>query len=288
MKNKLRNTIYFALLIFLGGSINAQDKKTEIIPKGELIKYTLESKVFEGTVRDFWIYLPSNYDNSVPAKLMIFQDGEYMIWGGLNPLSTLDSLIYLKEIPITICVFVNYGRFHNPSNPDQEERANRSYEYDTLDDKYARFLVDEIIPIIKKNYNIAPPPGNWAVVGHSSGGICAWTAAWHRPDLFSKVISLNGSFVNIRGGDKYPYLIRNTESKEIKVYLFGGENDFDSHFGNWFLANKQMAAALKFAGYQYKFVIGDGDHDIKNAAKIFPDALSWIWNEPEKSKEEKK
>ena len=130
----------------------------------------------------------------------------------------------------------------------------------------------------KSGDNLINSPAGRAICGHSSGGICAWTVAWERPDLFSKVISLNGSFVNIKGGDRYPYLIRNTDPKPIKIFFFTGENDGDSEHGNWFLANKQMAAALKYAGYAYKFEFGSGQHHIKYSKQIFPEALQWIWS----------
>lgn len=204
--------------------------------------------------------------------------------GGLNPLKTLDSLIYRNEIPVIIGVFINYGRFPNPQKPNEEERTNRSYEYDTLNDTYARFLEEEILSKIEKKYNFFKDPEQRAIAGHSSGAICAWTVAWQRPDLFRKVLSLNGSFVNISGGDRYPYMIWNAEPKPLKIFLFTGENDGDSKHGNWFLANRQMAAALKYAGYDFKFMYGKGSHHIKHAANIFPDALNWLWSDYEENK----
>jgi enterochelin esterase family protein len=261
-------------------SVAAQTVDNQVgIPKGDLYKQTFESKIYNGTVRDYWIYVPAQYDSSQAANVMIFQDGEHMIWGGLDPLRTLDELIYTGEIPVIISVFVNYGQFPKATKQENHARVNRSYEYDTLSDTYAWFLENEILPEIEKKYKLVTNPEGRAIVGHSSGAICAWTVAWERPDLFRKVISLNGSFVNIRGGDRYPYMIRNTDPKPIKIFLFTGEHDGDSEHGNWFLANQQMAAALKYAAYDFMFSYGDGQHHIKYAKAIFPVALRWIWGE---------
>jgi enterochelin esterase-like enzyme len=274
----------FAVWILLSFFVHTRTVDQEpVIPKGQLYKRTFESRIFTGTVRDYWIYVPAQYDSSIPANVMIFQDGEYMIWGGLEPITTLDQLIHNGEIPIVIGVFINYGYFPNSMKPEQDARMNRSFEYDTLNDTYAKFLDEEILPEVDKDYNLVTMPEGRAIVGHSSGAICAWTVAWERSDLFRKVISLNGSFVNIRGGDRYPYRIRNTDPKPIKILLFTGEHDADSEYGNWTLANEQMAAALKYAGYEYRFVIGEGNHDIKHAAKIFPEALRWIWSDYKKN-----
>ncbi len=282
MNNISLNIKCLIILILLSVFAKARmvDKKSDI-PKGQLHKYAFESKIFAGTVRDYWIYVPDQYDSSKSANVMIFQDGEYMIWGGLESIATLDQLIYNHEIPVTIGIFINYGNFPNPTKLEQDARVNRSYEYDTLNDRYARFLAEEIIPEVEREYNLVTSPEGRAIAGHSSGAICAWTVAWERPDLFGQVISLNGSFVNIRGGDRYPFMIRNSDPKPIKIFLFTGENDGDSKHGNWFLANKQMAAALKYAGYEYKFEFGNGDHHIKHAAEVFPDALRWLWNDYE-------
>ena len=113
----------------------------------------------------------------------------------------------------------------------------------------------------------------------SSGGICAWTVAWERPDQFGKVLSHIGSFTNIRGGHVYPALIRKTEPKPIRVFLQDGANDLNNRHGSWPLANLQMAQSLGFAGYDHRFVFGDGAHNGKHGGAILPDSLRWLWRD---------
>src|SRR5205807_10419370 len=162
---------------------------------------------------------------------------------------------------------------------DQQSRQNRSFKYHTLSNKYVTFLEKEILPEVAKNYKLREDAAGRAICGISSGGICAFTAAWERPDLFSKVLSHVGSFTNIRGGDVYPGLIRKTEKKPIRVFLQDGSGDLDNLHGNWPLANLQMANSLKFMGYDYKLVYGEGAHNGKQAGAILPDALRWLWRE---------
>src|SRR5690606_26071570 len=162
---------------------------------------------------------------------------------------------------------------------------NRSLEYDSLDDRYSRFLLTEILPEVAKNYNLSDQPAHRAICGMSSGGICAFTVAWHRPDAFGKVMSHVGSFTNNRGGHVYPSLIRKTERKPIRVYLQDGSNDLDNQFGNWPLANQQMAAALKYAKYDHRFEYGDGGHNGKHGGAMLPDAMRWLWSDVEAGRE---
>ncbi|MCB0611630.1 MAG: gluconolactonase, partial [Lewinella sp.] len=173
-------------------------------------------------------------------------------------------------MPVTIGIFINPGEIP-PAKSGQEPRKNRSFEYDTLSGDYAKFVIEEMIPEVAKTYRLTEQREGRAISGASSGGICAWTAAWERPDYFHKVSSHIGSFTNIRGGHVYPALIRKTEPKPIRVHLQEGSNDLDNLHGNWPLSNQQMAAALKFAGYDYQFVMGDGAHNRKHSGAIFPD-----------------
>jgi enterochelin esterase family protein len=249
------------------------------VPKGTLTKHQWkDSKIFEGTERDWWVYVPAQYNPKEPACLMVFQDG----WSYANPQGSyrapivLDNLIHKKELPVIIGVFVNPGNIP-ATQQGGKARSNRSFEYDTLSDQYVRFLEKEILPQVAKDYNLRQDAAGRAICGASSGGICAFTAAWERPDLFSKVLSHIGSFTNIRGGDVYPGLIRKTEKKPIRVFLQDGENDLDNQFGNWPLANRQMDAALKFAGYDHKLVMGDGRHSGKHGGSILPESLKWLW-----------
>jgi enterochelin esterase-like enzyme len=209
---------------------------------------------------------------------MVFQDGgNYASSNGQFRVPTVfDNLIQKKEMPVTIGIFLNPGEVP-AAQPGQKGRSNRSFEYDSLGDQYAKFLLEEILPEVEKKYKITKDPEGRAICGISSGGICAWTVAWERPDSFRKVLSHVGSFTNIRGGHVYPALIRKTEKKPIRVFLQDGANDLDNLHGNWPLANQEMAAALKFAGYDYKFEFGDGGHNGKHGGAILPDSLRWLW-----------
>ena len=252
-------------------------------PKGKVTKMPpWTSKIFEGTVRDWWVYVPAQYDPAKPASLMVFQDGGGYVnaKGDFRAPTVFDNLIAAKEMPVTIGVFIQPGDVPPAEGvKDAKPRHNRSFEYDTLSDQYARFLEKEILPEVAKDYNLSTDPKDRAICGISSGGICAFTAAWERPDLFGKVLSHVGSFTNIRGGDAYPGLIRKTEHKPIRVFLQDGSNDLDNMFGNWPLGAQSMASALAYAKYDYKFEFGTGHHSGKHGGAILPDSLRWLWRE---------
>jgi enterochelin esterase-like enzyme len=250
------------------------------VPQGRVEgPFVWKSRIFPDTVRQYWVYVPSQYDGTRPAALMVFQDGhkyvnveqEYRV-----PI-VFDNLIHKGEMPVTIGVFVNPGQRGDTLPADPWRADNRSAEYDSLSDQYARFLVDELLPEVGRTYNLSPDPALRAIGGASSGGIAAFTAAWERPDQFRKVISHIGSFTNIRGGHVYPALIRQGAVRPIRVFLQDGANDLDNQFGNWPLANQEMAAALKFRGYDYRFEFGDGAHTHKHGGALLPDALRWLW-----------
>jgi enterochelin esterase-like enzyme len=211
---------------------------------------------------------------------MVFQDGGNYVnpKGQFRVATVFDNLIHKGEMPVTIGIFLNPGVIP-ASKPNAEPRRNRSFEYDTLSDQYARFLLEEILPMVGEKYNLTDDPNMRAIGGISSGGICAFTVAWERPDAFRKVLSHVGSFTNIRGGHVYPALIRKTEPKPIRVFLQDGSGDLDNLHGNWPLANQEMAAALKFARYDYQFIFGDGGHNGKHGGAILPDSLRWLWRD---------
>ena len=260
------------------------------VPRGTVTKFTWnESKIFTNTVRDWWVYVPAQYNAAKPACVMVFQDGGgYQGTNGAWRVPVVfDNLIHKKEMPVTIAVMINPGDF--PLKPGEAPRkrpdgrpagaANRSFEYDSLGDRYARFLLEEILPEVAKKYNLATNAASRAICGSSSGGICAFTVAWERPNEFRKVYSTVGSFTDIRGGHVYPAVIRKTERKPIRVFLQDGSADLDNQAGNWPLANQQMAAALKFQGYDYKFEFGTEAHNSKHGAAILPDVLRWLWRD---------
>jgi enterochelin esterase-like enzyme len=248
------------------------------VPRGKVTKLHWKSKVFPDTERDWWIYVPAQYDGKTPACVMVFQDGGAYVGatGNFRAPIVFDNLIHKKQMPVTIGVFINPGKIPS-KQPKGEARDNRSFEYDTLSDQYATFLEKEILPEVGKSYKLRKDAAGRAACGISSGGICSFTVAWERPDLFSKVLSHIGSFTNIRGGDVYPGRIRKAEKKPIRVFLQETKGDLDNLFGNWPLANQQMAAALKYKGYEYKFEMGEGKHDSDHAGAILPESLKWLW-----------
>ncbi len=247
------------------------------VPKGKVTqmpKWT--SKIFEGTTRDWWVYVPAQYTPDKPACVMVFQDGQ----SPKNYMPVIfDNLIHKGDIPVMVGVFISPG-------VRADGRPNRAFEYDTLSDQYARFLLEEILPEVEKTVKLKHDAESRAITGISSGGIAAFTAAWQRPNEFHKVLSWVGSFTNIahgatfrEGGHNYPALIRKTPKKNIRVFLQDGENDLDNANGNWPLANKTMAKALEFAGYDYQFVMGNGFHNDKHGRAILPDSLRWLWRD---------
>lgn len=246
-------------------------------PKGAVKEMgEFKSNVFDGTARKWWIYVPAQYDGKESACVMVFQDGQG--YKDFVP-TAFDNLIASKEMPVTVGIFVEPGKFENG-------RSNRSFEYDTLSDQYARFLLEEILPEAEKHVKLRQDAAGRAVAGISSGGICAFTVAWQRPDQFSKVLSWVGSFTNIasgktlrEGGHNYPSLIRKTPMKPIRVFLQDGSNDLDNAHGNWPLANQQMAKALRYSGYDYQFVMGEGFHSNRHGRAILPDSLRWLWRD---------
>ncbi len=249
------------------------------VPKGKLTHQTpWESKIFPNTKREWWVYVPAQYKEDQPACVMVFQDGAG--YTGFVP-TVFDNLIAKGGDAR------DGRRIHQPRHgPRRRGRGQRSVEYDTLSDRYSRFLLEEILPEVEKTVKLRHDPDSRAIAGISSGGICAWTVAWEHPDEFRKVLSWVGSFTNIasgktrrEGGHNYEALIRKTPKKPIRVFLQDGANDLDNANGNWPLANQQMAKALAFSKYDYKFVVGQGFHSNQHGRAILPDSLRWLWRD---------
>ncbi len=250
------------------------------VPKGEVTKYTWESKIFAGTTRDYWVYVPKQYDPKQPACVMVFQDGfNYQNpTGAWHATIVMDNLIHKKDLPVIIGIFINPGTFA-AQGVKKKGGSNRSFEYDTLSPQYSTFLDKEILPEVGKKLTLRSDAAGRAISGFSSGAICAFTAAWERPDLFSKVMSQFGSYTNIRGGNRYPDIIRAAPNKDIRVFLQDGSNDLVNQFGSWYKANLQMEAALKFKNYDCKAVFGDGGHTANHGSSILPDSMRWLWRD---------
>lgn len=288
MNSRMLGVIFSLALLPASNLLAADDYKLgpdsmpqEGVPRGVVTKHRwTSSTAFPGTVRDYWIYVPKQYDAARPACVMVFQDGGSYVGtnGQFRVPVVFDNLIAKKEMPVTIGIFLNPGEVP-AAEPGQKPRSNRSFEYDSLGDLYSKFIIEEILPEVGKSYNLTRDPEGRAIGGISSGGICAWTVAWERPDQFRKVLSHVGSFTNIRGGHNCQALIRKTEKKPIRIFLQDGANDLDNLHGNWPLANQEMAASLKFKGYDYKFEFGTEGHNGRHGGAILPDSLRWLWRD---------
>jgi enterochelin esterase-like enzyme len=250
------------------------------VPKGELIKCRFDrSIIFPGTARDYWIYVPAQYKPDRPACVYVNQDG--IQW---KAPTVFDNLISSGEMPVTIGVFVTPGRVVAGDTSVARDRFNRSFEYDGLGDAYVRFLLTEILPDVELHHtgdgraiHLSQQGNDRAIGGSSSGAIAAFTAAWERPDAFSRVFSAIGTYVGLRGGERYPTLIRKTEPKAIRVFLQDGSNDLNIYGGDWWMANQTMERALTFAGYEVKHSYGEGGHNGAMGESVFADAMRWLW-----------
>ena len=280
------------VLLFCLSSVSAQttdnyqpgpDSKPQPgVPKGEVLKLSFDkSKIFPDTVRDYWVYVPAQYKPDKPACVFVMQDG--IRW---EAPTVFDNLLNKKEIPVTIGVFVSPGVVKTADANLALDRFNRSFEYDGLGDNYARFLLEELLPEVETKkttdgrvIRLSHDGNDRAIAGASSGAIAAFTAAWERPDAFSRVFSSIGTYVDLRGGMRYPTLIRKYEPKPIRVFLQDGSGDLNIYGGDWWMVNQLMERALIFAGYEVDHVWGDGGHTGKQATAIFPDAIRWLWKD---------
>ncbi len=247
------------------------------VPQGTVTEYgPMESHIFGGTLRGYWLYVPAQYvPNGTPVPLMVFQDGGMYLSPQAPVPTVFDNLIHTGEMPVAAALFVNPGTF-----PDRDGRfQNRIAEYHDRTDAYARFLRDEMLPLVAQHVHLSTEPGAHAIGGLSSGAVCAFNAAWHMPELFGKVLSHCGSFTNINGSHNTWAEIRQSERKPLRIYMQGSANDIDDVCGNWPLANQEVAAALRFRGYDYKLDWGRGFHSLAHGGATLPSALRWLWRE---------
>ncbi len=262
-------------------ALSADSYPIQGVPKGSVEgPFVFHSQIFPGTVRNYWVYVPATYHPEKRQCLLVVQDGI----GRANDWrlqTVMDNLIHKGEMPSTIGLFVDHG-IVPAANEEAQPRFNRSFEYDAMGDRYAKFLIDELLPQVAKKYNISADPNDRAIAGASSGGICAFNVAWERPDQFRRVSSTIGTFVGLRGGNEFPTLVRKTEVKPIRVFLQDGSDDLDIYAGGWWTANQSMLAALHWAGYDVKHVWGTGGHNGKQGAAVMPDAMRWLWRAYEK------
>ncbi len=285
--------LLFALLVFwqvIAFAQTPEEKYTEDpasveqvgVPKGEILKFEFaDSKIFPGTWREYWVYIPAQYTPDKPACVYVNQDG--IQW---KAPTVFDNLIHKKEMPVTIGIFVMHGRVKAANGETALDRFNRSYEYDGLGDNYVRFILEEILPEVEKKktsdgraIRLSKNGNDRAIGGSSSGAVCAFTAAWERPDAFSRVFSAIGTYVGLRGANEYPTLIRKYEPKPIRIYLQDGTNDLNIYAGDWWKSNELMERALIFSGYEVNHVWGEGGHNGKHGTAVFPDAMRWLWKD---------
>ena len=285
--------LFFLSFVFCQFSICAQTKSESYpvdsasleqpgVPKGEVLKFTYDqSKIYPGTWREYWVYVPAQYKGDQPACVYVNQDG--IQW---KAPTVFDNLIYRKEMPVTIGVFVSPGRVPADSGSNALHRYNRSFEYDGTNDAYARFILTEILPEVEKQktsdgraIKLSKNGNDRAIGGSSSGAVCAFTAAWEHPEAFSRVFSAIGTYIGLRGGDRYPVLVRKYEPKPIRVFLQDGTNDLNIYAGDWWKANEMMERSLTFAGYEVNHEWGEGAHNGNHGTAIFPKAMRWLWKD---------
>ncbi len=265
----------------------------EGVPKGVIHgPETLPCNVFPGTQHTYWVYVPAQYDPTVPASLMIYNDGQAFKQedGAIRAQNVMDNLIFRREIPVMIGVFINPGRTPEqpePSPKDWGDRAtNRPTEYNSLDDRYARVIIDELMPVLYAKYNISKDPKHHGIGGASSGAIAAFTVAWERPDQFHKVLSMVGSFTNIRGGHAYADKVRQEPVKPIRVFFQDGRNDnrgerrgqYDQTW-DWFYQNVKLVEAMTEKHYDINYSWGIGLHGTRQGGAMMPEMMRWLWRD---------
>jgi enterochelin esterase-like enzyme len=265
----------------------------EGVPAGTLTEFTMtseESKIYPGLKgpykRKCWVYVPANHTAGTPLPFIVVQDG-----GGYtkNLTRALDNLIADKRVPSMAAVFVNSGG-------GDGKGSERGLEYDTVSDQYAMFIESEVLPRAVKESHVTftKDPEGRATMGGSSGAAAAFTMAWFRPDLYRRVLSYSGTFVNQQSPanpksqhgawEYHEHLIPSSEAKPIRIWMEVGDKDNgfnrdEASLHNWVMANNRMAEALKTKGYHYRyeFAQGAGHVDGKVVRQTLPEALVWLW-----------
>jgi enterochelin esterase-like enzyme len=262
----------------------------EGVPKGKFSEARIiPSQAYPGTQHTYYVYVPAQYDPAKPVALMIFNDGQAMMKepGSVQGHNVLDNLIYRREIPVMIGVFINPGRRPDQPEPPEpgggwgDQTTNRPTEYNTPDDKYARVVVDELMPALRKDYNISPDPDLHGIMGASSGGCAAFAVAWFRPNDFRKVITIVGSFTDLRGEYIYPELVAESEKKPMRIFMQDGRNDNRNANPkrDWFFQNVRLMKALTAKGYEVNYSWGMNNHGQSMGGAIFPEMMRWLWRD---------
>jgi enterochelin esterase-like enzyme len=269
--------------------LGPDSQKHEGVPEGKFVgPIYLPSQVFPDVKHTYFVYVPAQYDPKIPTAVMIFNDGQAMMAepGDVQGHRVLDNLIFRREIPVMLGVFINPGR--RPGQPEPtpsswgDQTTIRKQEYDVPTDLYARVIVDELMPALKKEYNISPDPNLHGIMGASSGGIAAFITAWYRPNDFRKVITIVGSFTNIHGGHVFPEKVAESERKPLRIFMQDGRNDNrrpDSLDHDWFYQNVRLKDALEKKGYDVNYTWGIGNHGQKQGGAVFPEMMRWLWRD---------
>jgi enterochelin esterase family protein len=258
------------------------------VPKGQIAgPFKLPTQAFPGTDHDYWVYVPAQYDGRTEVSLMVFNDGETYLRpdGYYRAVNVLDNLIYRGEIPVMIAAFVDPGKF------TADGTSNRAEEYNSMDGRYARVIVDELLPRLYADYQISSDPDRHGIAGWSSGAIAAFTVAWERPDQFRKVLNGIGTFVDLAGGHVYPEKIRASDTKPIRIFMIDGRNDnrglnADGEYDvtrDWFYQNVRLKDALVERGYDVNYSWGIGVHSHDMGGAMLPEMMRWLWRDQQVS-----
>ncbi len=267
---------------------NADSYPKPGVPKGKLNdKITITSKIYDGMKADYWVYASPGVDPNVPAALMVWQDGQGLIgeFASQRLLTVTENLVQQKLIPPMVHVMIQPG-----TSPDG--KALRAIEYDTVSDRYYRFLMEEVLPQVEKTYKLRADGYSRGIGGSSSGGICAFNVAYLMPDHFARVHSTVGSFTSIAwrpeqkedGGNVYPFKVRKDPKRNIRVWMSDGNDDLENQFGSWPMQNIQMANSLKYREYDFHFRFGTAAHGGAQFALDLPESLAWLWRGYDASK----
>ncbi len=252
------------------------------VPAGTVTAFEWnDSTIYPGTSRTFWVYVPAQYDAEEPASLMVFQDGQYSLdpEEELRAATVLDNLIHRGALPVTIAVFVDPGVLADVETPDGGRNRQRNAEYDAFDDRYATFLLEEIVPEVTSRWSVTEDHDRWGIGGFSSGGSCAFTAAWLRSDVFRRVICFLPSFAQMPDGNPYPALIGRTPRAPLRIFLQAGHRDlgWNEPEDNWLTETLRVTAALAETDHDFRLVLGDGGHSPNHGGVLLPDALRWVF-----------
>ena len=273
------------------------------VPTGKLSeKHVITSKIFDGMQSDYWTYTPAQYDPAKPAALMVWNDGQQFInrdSTSIRLLEVIDNLTYEKKLPVIVWVFTMpgiatmaegtpfYQAVQKVAKADTQAArtsALRGVEYETVSDRYARFLRDELMPEVQANFNIRNDAYSRAIAGLSSGAQGAFTAAWEQPEQFSRVLAWVTPFGASQwqpgvqdGANVFPFLIRREPKKNLRIWLQDGSDDLENPNGSVPFQNLQVANSLKLKEYDFHLSFGVGGHSPMQGSAEFPESLTWVW-----------